>query len=43
VQAHLAYLPIFFPQLDLGAYPHVQACIHASQGRAAYQAAMATG
>ncbi|APD47253.1 glutathione S-transferase family protein [Synechococcus sp. CS-602] len=43
VQAHLAYLPIFFPQLDLGAYPHVQASIEATQGRVAYQAAMATG
>jgi len=40
---HLAYLPIFFPQLDLGAYPHVQASIEATQGRVAYQAAMATG
>ncbi|MCT0198690.1 glutathione S-transferase family protein [Synechococcus sp. CS-1325] len=43
VQAHLAYLPVFFPQLDLSPYPNVQSCIAATQARPAYQAAMATG
>jgi len=43
IEAHLAYLPVFFPQLDLGPYPNVQACIAATQGRAAYRAALATG
>jgi len=42
VQAHLAYLPVFFPQLDLSPYPNVQSCITATQARPAYQAAMAT-
>ncbi len=43
VNAHLAYLPVFFPQLDLSPYPAVQAAIRATQERPAYQAAMATG
>ena len=43
IQGHLAYLPLFFPKLDLSPYPHVQACIAATQGRAAYRAALATG
>ncbi len=43
VNAHLAYLPVFFPQLDLSPYPAVQAIIAATRERPAYQAAMATG
>jgi glutathione S-transferase len=42
VNAHLAYLPVFFPQLDLSPYPAVQATIEATRSRPAYQAAMAT-
>lgn len=42
VNAHLAYLPVFFPQLDLSPYPAVQATIEATRARPAYQAAMAT-
>ena len=41
VNAYLAYLPIFFPQIDLTPYPAVQATIAATQGRAAYQRVMA--
>ena len=40
VQAYLAYLPIFFPQIDLGPYPQVQAVIQATQQRPAYQRVM---
>jgi glutathione S-transferase len=40
VNAHLAYLPIFFPQIDLNPYPHVQATITATQQRPAYQTVM---
>ncbi len=40
VQAHLAYLPIFFPQIDLSPWPHVQATIAATQARPAYRAVM---
>ena len=40
VHAYLAYLPIFFPQIDLSPYPHVQATIAATQQRAAYQTVM---
>jgi glutathione S-transferase len=42
VNAHLAYLPVFFPQLDLSPYPAVQTTIEATRARPAYQAAMAT-
>ena len=42
VNAHLAYLPVFFPQLDLSPYPAVQATIEATHARPTYQAAMAT-
>jgi glutathione S-transferase len=42
VNAHLAYLPIFFSQLDLSPYPAVQATIEATRARPAYQTAMAT-
>ena len=41
VNAYLAYLPIFFPQIDLSPYPHVQATIAATQQRPAYQRVMA--
>ncbi len=40
VNAYLAYLPIFFPQIDLSPYPQVQATIAATQQRAAYQRVM---
>jgi glutathione S-transferase len=40
VNAYLAYLPIFFPQIDLSPYPHVQATLAATQQRAAYQTVM---
>jgi len=40
VNAYLAYLPIFFPQLDLGPYPNVQATIAATQARAPYRRVM---
>jgi len=40
VNAYLAYLPIFFPQIDLSPYPNVQATIAATQQRPAYQQAM---
>ncbi len=42
VNAHLAYLPVFFPQLDLSPYPAVQATITTTRAMAAYQAAIAT-
>lgn len=41
VHAYLAYLPIFFPQIDLSPYPNVQATIAATQARPAYQRVMA--
>ena len=40
VQAYLAYLPIFFPQIDLAPFPNVQATIAATQARPAYQEVM---
>ncbi len=40
VQAYLAYLPIFFPEIDLSPWPHVQATIAATQARPAYQRAI---
>ena len=40
VHAYLAYLPIFFPQIDLTPYPNVQATIAATQQRPAYQQVM---
>jgi glutathione S-transferase len=40
VHAYLAYLPVFFPQIDLTPYPHVQAVIAATGERPAYQRAM---
>jgi len=41
VQSYLAYLPVFFPELDLSPYPHVQATIEAVRARPAYQRSMA--
>ncbi|MEB3235765.1 MAG: glutathione S-transferase [Cyanobacteriota bacterium] len=40
VHAYLAYLPIFFPQIDLGPYPNVQATIAATSARPCYQRVM---
>ena len=40
VHAYLAYLPIFFPQIDLSPYPNVQAVIAATGQRPAYQRVM---
>ena len=40
VQAYLAYLPLFCRDLDLGAWPTVQATVQATGARPAYQAAM---
>lgn len=42
VHAYLAYLPVFFPQIDLAAWPNVQAVIAATQARPAYQKVMAS-
>lgn len=41
VQAHLSYLPLFFPELDLSPYPVVQAVIERTSQRPAYKLAMA--
>ncbi|MEB3334932.1 MAG: glutathione S-transferase, partial [Cyanobacteriota bacterium] len=43
VQAYLAYLPMFCADLDLSPFPNVQACITATNGRAAYRTAMGLG
>lgn len=40
VQAYLAYLPLFCPQVDLAPFPQVQASIEATRQRPAYQLAM---
>ena len=40
VNAYLAYLPMFFPDLDLSSYPAVQATIAATQARPAYRKVM---
>lgn len=40
VQAYLAYLPVFFPELDLSPYPTIQALIASVQQRPAYRKAM---
>jgi glutathione S-transferase len=42
VNAYLAYLPIFFPQIDLAPYPNVLATIAATAARPAYQRVMGT-
>ena len=43
INAHLAYLPIFFPQIDLSPWPAVEATIRLTQERPSYQHAMAVG
>ena len=40
VQAYLAYLPMFFPELDLSPYPTIQTLIASAQQRPAYRKAM---
>ena len=40
VQAYLAYLPIFCPQVALDPFPHIQASIAATQARPAYRSVM---
>jgi glutathione S-transferase len=40
VNAYLAYLPIFFPQIDLSPYANVQATIASTQQNPAYQRVM---
>lgn len=40
VEAHLAYLPVFFPDLDLSAWPAVERCIADVQSRPAYRRVM---
>ena len=40
VQAYLAYLPIFFPQIDLEPWPVVRAAIASAQASPAYQRAI---
>ena len=40
VHAYLAYLPMFFPDLDLSPYPAVQATIEATNNRPAYRTVM---
>jgi glutathione S-transferase len=40
VQAYLAYLPIFCPQISLDPYPRIQASIAATQARPAYRLVM---
>tara|TARA_B100001939_G_scaffold44681_1_gene34468 strand:- start:57 stop:578 length:522 start_codon:yes stop_codon:yes gene_type:complete len=40
VHAYLAYLPMFFPDLDLSPYPAVQATIEATRNRPAYRTVM---
>ena len=37
VEAHLCYLPIFFPEIDLSPYPVIQALIERTKLRPAYQ------
>ena len=43
VQAYLAYLPVFFPQIDLTPFPNVQAVISAAQANPAYLRGMGRG
>jgi glutathione S-transferase len=43
VQSHLAYIPLFCPQVDLSPYPAVQAAIEATRNRPTYQKAMGAG
>jgi glutathione S-transferase len=41
VDAHLAYLPVFTPEIDLSPYPHVAERINATRKRRAYIRGMA--
>ena len=43
VQSHLAYIPLFCPQVNLSPYPAVQAAIEATRNRPTYQKAMGAG
>ena len=40
IHAHLGYLPLFFPEIDLAPYPVVEAVIESARRRPAYQLAM---
>ena len=40
VHSHLGYLPLFFPEIDLGPYPVVRTVIERTRQRPAYQLAM---
>jgi len=41
VEAYLAYLPLFCPQIDLAPFPAIQATIEATRSREAYRQVMA--
>ena len=43
VQAHLGYLPLFYPEMDLSAYPAVQEVIRRTHARPAYRQVMGMG
>ena len=40
VHAHLAYLPLFYPEMDLSPYPAVEEVIRRTHGRPAYRQVM---
>jgi len=40
VQAHLSYLPLFFPELDLSPYPVIQAVIESTHLLPAFRLVM---
>ena len=43
VQAHLTYLPLFYPEMDLSAYPAIQEVIRRTHARPAYRQVMGMG
>ena len=43
VQAHLAYLPLFYQEMDLSAYPAIQEVIRRTHTRPAYRQVMGMG
>ena len=43
VQAHLAYLPLFYPEMDLSPYPAVEEVIRRTHARPAYRQVMGMG
>ena len=43
VQAHLAYLPLLYPEMDLSAYPAIQEVIRRTHARPAYRQVMGMG